>query len=46
MKITVVKEGKSLNIDSACLPSWENAGWKKADEKSAKIIKKSEKASE
>lgn len=46
MKITVVKGSKKLNIDSVCLPAWENAGWKKADEKAEKTVKKADKASE
>lgn len=32
MKITVVKEEKTINIDSNCFPAWEKAGWKKATE--------------
>lgn len=43
MKTTVVKGNKKLNIDSACFPAWEKAGWKKENEKS---VKKTDKASE
>lgn len=36
MKITVEKDKKKLNIDSACWPAWEKAGWKKAEQKAEK----------
>lgn len=39
MKIAVEKDKKRLNIDSACYPAWEKAGWKKCTDTADKNTK-------